>query len=117
MGRRKQERRKAAEQRWPLLSNLMACYFNQDFDILYGSLDGAIAAAARDGSLYHRRAVLKEWRDWNLSEGTADDIRPILDDSFSIDIWFKRPIDARNLMNQIYDRLIEGVRAETRHES
>jgi hypothetical protein len=116
MGRRRQERRKIAEQRWPLLSNLMACHFNQDFDILYGSLDGAIAAAAREGSLDHRRAVLKEWRDWNGSEGMVDDIRPSLDDSFTIDVWFKRPIDARDLMNRIYDGLLEGVRTETRHE-
>jgi len=93
----------------------MACYFNQGFDILYGSFNGAITAAVRDGSLDHRRAVLREWRDWNLSEGGADDIRPSLDDSFSIDIWFKRPIDARNFMNRIYDGLIEGVRAETQH--
>ena len=94
----------------------MGCFFNQDFDILYGSIDGAIAAAARDGSLDHRRAILKEWRDWNVSEGTADDIRPSLDDSFSIDIWFKRPSDALDLMNRLYEGLIEGVRAETRHD-
>ena len=93
----------------------MACYFNQDFDILYGSLEGAIAAASRDGSLDHRRAVIKEWRDWQLVEGAVDDIRPSLDDSFMIDIWFKQPIDARNLMNGLYEGLIEGVRAETRH--
>ena len=93
----------------------MACYFNQDFDILYGSLDGAVAAAARDGSLIHRQAVLKEWRDWNTSEGAVVDIRPSLNDSFSIDVLFKRPIDARMLMNSLYDGLIEGVRAETRH--
>lgn len=115
MGRRTQERRKAAEQRWPLLSSLLACFFNQDFDILYGSLEGAIAAALRDGSVDHRRAVLKEWRDWNASEGTADDIRPSLDASFSIDVWFKEPIDARKFMNLLYDGLIEGVSAETRH--
>lgn len=93
----------------------MACFFNQDYDILFGSIEGAIAAAARDGSLDHRRAVLKEWRDWNMSEGTADDIRPTLDDSFSIDVRFKRASDARDLMNRLYDGLIEGVRADTRH--
>jgi hypothetical protein len=115
MGRRRQERRKLAEQRWPLLSNLMGCYFNQDFDILYGSLDGAITAAARDGSLDHRRAILTEWRDWNISEGAADDIRPGLYDSFSVAVRFAGPLDARNMMNRIYDGLMEEVRAETRH--
>jgi hypothetical protein len=114
MGRKRQERRKLAEQRWPLLSNMMACYFNQDFALLYGSLEGAIAAAVQDGSCDHRRAVLKEWRDWNVAEGAVGDIRPFLEDGFSIDIWFKEPTDARLFMNQVYDGLMAGVRAETR---
>ncbi len=114
MARKTQERRKLAEQRWPLLSNMMACHFNQDFAILYGSLEGAIAAAVQDGSFDHRRALLKEWRDWNVTEGAVDDIRPFLEDGFSTDIWFKEPIDARHLMNRVYDGLMEGVRAETR---
>jgi hypothetical protein len=117
MGRRTQERRKVAEQRWPLLSNLMACHFNEDFTFEHGSLSGAIAAAVRSGSVEHRRAILREWRDWQLSEGMADDIRQSLNDSFSIAVFFKQPIDARNLMNRIYDGLIEGVRAETRHNT
>jgi hypothetical protein len=116
MGRRRQERRKLAEHRWPLLSNLMACHFNQDYNILYGSLEGAIIAALQDGSLDHRRAVLKEWRDWQETEGTVNDIRPFLDDGFSVDIWFAEPADARKLMNRIYDGLMEGVKAETRHK-
>lgn len=94
----------------------MVCYFNQNFDILYGSLEGAVAAATRDGSLDHRRAVLKEWRDWNSSDGAVDDIRPSLYDGFSVHVLFKQPIDARNLMNRVYDGLIEGVRAETRQD-
>ena len=73
MGRRRQERRKVAEERWPRLLNLMASYFNQDSDILYGSLEGAIAAASRDGSLDHRKGVLKEWRDWQFVEGAVVD--------------------------------------------
>jgi hypothetical protein len=102
-----------AEERWPLLANLMACHFNEDFDILYGSLEGALAAAARDGSLAHRQAILKEWRDWNAAEGTAHDIRPFLEDGFAVDLLFETTIDARNFMNRLYDELISGVRAET----
>jgi hypothetical protein len=92
----------------------MACHFNQDFQLLYGSLEGAITAASRDGSLEHRRAILKEWRDWNATEGAADDIRPFLDDAFSVDLLFKSSTDARNLMNLVYDGLLSGVKAETR---
>jgi len=84
MKRGKQQQRDFAEQRWPLLSNLLGCYFNEDFDLLYGSLDGAVAASAKDGSLDHRRAVLKEWRDWNSSVGAVSDLRPELKKAFRL---------------------------------
>ena len=103
-----------AEKRWPLLANLMACYFNQDFGILYGSLEGAIAAASRDGSIGHRRAILKEWRDWNIAKEAEGDIRPFLYEAFCVDLLFRSPADARTLMNLIYDELLSGVKAETR---
>jgi hypothetical protein len=115
MGRVRQERRKFAERQWPLLSNLMTLYFNEDFEHIHGSLTGAMDAALQDGSLEHRRDILKEWRDWNTSEGTVTDIRPSLYDGFSVAIWFDEPIDARNFMNRIYDGLMERVRAETRN--
>jgi hypothetical protein len=114
MSRQRLERRRAAEQRWPLLANLMACHFNEDFDVLYGSLEGALAAAAGDGPLEHRRAILKEWRDWNSTAGAVLDIRPLLKDAFAVAVRFRKPIDARNFMNRVYDELIGGVRAETR---
>ena len=83
-----------AEERWPLLANLMGCHFNQDYDIMYGSLEGELAAAASDGPLEHRRSALKEWRDWNATEGAVDDIRPFLDDGFCVDL-FLRPRSTR----------------------
>src|SRR5687768_14700917 len=111
MSRRRRERRLLAEKHWPLLANLMVCHSNQDYDILHGSLEGAISAATRDGSLEHRRAVLKEWRDWNATEGAVDDIRPFLDDGFSVDLLFKSALEARNFMNHIYDELLASVKA------
>jgi hypothetical protein len=102
-------------ERWPLLADLMVVHFNQDYDIMYGSLDGALAAAADAGPLEHRRAVLKEWRDWNASEGSVDDIRPLLGDGFFVDLFFKTALDARNFMNRVYDELLRGVKAETQN--
>ncbi len=116
MGRARRERRKFAEQQWPLLSNLILGYFNEDFDIIHGSLSGAIDAALNDGSLEHKRALLKEWRDWHTSAGAVNDIRPSLYDGFSIALEFKEPIEARNFMNRIYDGLMERIRAETRRD-
>jgi hypothetical protein len=101
------------EQRWPLIRNLMLCHFNEDYDLLYGSLQGAISRAVREGSVDQRRALLREWRDWNNSVGAADDIRPVLYNSFSVAVFFKQSSDARGFMNGIYDGLLDSVKADT----
>lgn len=113
MSKRRLEQRRLAEERWPLLASLLACHFNQDYKILYGSLDGAFAAAVCNGPLEHRRAVMKEWRDWNATVGAVHDVRSLLDDGFGVDLFIKEAIDARNFMNQIYDGLLAGVKAQT----
>ena len=113
MSRSTRERAKAAAELWPNLSNLVGCFLNEDYDVLYGSLAGALAAAARDGSLAYRQQVLKEWRDWNASEGAAFDPRPFLQDGFGVRVRLDEPTDGRRLMNRLYDELIVQVRAET----
>jgi hypothetical protein len=113
VSRKSLERRRVADERWPQLTNLMACYFNQDFDILYGSLQGAIDAATSEGAFEHRRTLLKEWRDWNVTEGVVDEVRPFLYQGFWIDVVFVSAIDARTFMNQIYDGLLLSVKAGT----
>ena len=113
MSRRRRELGLLAEERWPLLTTMMICYFNEDFDLLYGSLGGAVAAAVADGSTDHRRSLLREWRDWNSSQGAVNDIRPFLDYGFHIAILFESAIEARHFMNRIYDELLVRVKAET----
>lgn len=113
MARRRRDFWKYAQERWPLLHNLMAVHFYQDFNVDYGSLDGAMKAATTGGSIEHRKAVIQEWRDWNASEGAKDDIRPFLHDGFGVAVLLRKPIDGRNFMNRVYDGLISGVRAET----
>lgn len=92
----------------------MACHFNQDFDVIYGSLEGALASATSSGSLEHRRAILEEWKDWNNTEGSVDDVRPFLGDGFLVDLTFETALGARQFMNLIYERLLVGVKAEAR---
>jgi hypothetical protein len=116
MSRKSLERRRLASERWPLLSDLLGLHFNQDYELLWGSLDGAMAAAGRDGPLEHRRALLKEWRDWNASEGAVDDIQPFLQDGFGVDLLFESPLAARKFMNRLHDELLVGVKAESRRD-
>lgn len=111
MSRKSFERAQVSRERWPNLSNLLACHFNEDVDILYGSLQGAFDHAARDGSIEHRQAVLREWRDWQIFEG-AGDVRPSLK-TMSVHFLFQSPDDARAFMAKLYDVLIEQVRHET----
>lgn len=105
MSRATLERRRRAKERWPELATLLGSYFSQDFEIIDGSLTGAIDAAARDGTPERRQVILEEWRNWHMSEGTVDDIRPFLSDGFGIEVYFETPLEARIFMNRIYDGL------------
>lgn len=91
--------------------------FASHFDLDDGSLANAFEAASGDGPLEHRRALLSEWRDWNSTAGAVRDIRPFLEDGFSVGIRFDEPLDARNFMNRVYDSLSERVRAEAGPET
>ena len=113
MSRRRRELALLAEERWPLLTNMMVCYFNEDYDLLHGSLDGAVAAAVTEGSTDYRRSLLREWRDWNSSQGAVNDIRPFLEYGFHVAVLFKTGLEARHFMNRIYDELLVRVKAET----
>ena len=110
MSRKTLERRRIAEERWPLLGNLLASYFSQDFDMINGSLSGAMEKATRDGSVEHRRAVIEEWLNWNSAEGVVDDIRPFLNDGFGVEVFFETALEARTFMNRVYDGLKTGLR-------
>ena len=112
MTTRKEERRAIAEERWPLLSRVLSGYFHQDYAEVHGSVDGALAQAISDASLAHKQTLLKQWWNWNQTEGATDDIRRLLNDGFGIALHFKKPIDARNFMNGIYDGFIRSVRQE-----
>lgn len=103
-----------AEEHWPLLGNLLASYFSQDFQIIDGSLGHAIEIATHDGSIDDRRAVIDEWLNWNSSEGAVDDIRPFLEDGFGVEVFFETELEARKFMNRIYDGLKSGLRVATR---
>lgn len=114
MGRRRYERHGDTQERWPLLFQVIAGHFYQDYDYSFGTVNGAFAAALDDCTFDQKQQFLKEWRDWNVTEGAVDDIRPSVNDGFLVGVLFKEPIDARNFMNQLHDVFIASVRAETR---
>lgn len=109
---RRDDLRQQAEERWPNLVNLLTCNFNEDFGVLYGSLEGAVDNAAREGPTTYRQAVLREWRDWQRIEGAADDVRKPLE-RMGVALHFRKPNDARQFVTELHDRLVEQIRFET----
>ena len=113
MSRKTLERRRSAKELWPNLANLLACYFNEDRQILYGSVEEALSKATSEVPLEMRQSIIREWRGWQAKEAlNNDDLRRFVQDGFGVNLYFKKPIDARHFMNRLHDQLVESVRAE-----
>lgn len=100
------------EERWPTLYQFLASYYHEDRSYFYGSLEDTLEAAISDYPLDARQRVVKEWRDCNATVMTGDDIRSTLQDGFSVNVYFTKPIEGRNFWNTVYDKLIVSIRDE-----
>ena len=112
MSRRRRELKQEAEDRWPNLYQFIGCYLHEDWPEMYGTPTQAISAAVSEFPLELRQQVLREWRNWNATVGAVDDIRSLLDNGLGACVYFETPLEARNFMNSVYDRLIESVRKD-----
>jgi CdiI immunity protein len=113
MSRKTREIRLEAEERWPTLYQFLGAYCHQDWPEEYGSPESAVDAAVSDYTLQMRQKALKEWREWNSTQGSDFDPRAAVNDGFGVCVYFKEPTDARQFMNMVYDKLIVSVRKET----
>ena len=77
-----------------------------------GSMEGALAQAIGDATLDQKQVLLRELSHWNQTEGMADDFRRFLNSGFGVAVHFRKPADARNFMDGIYDGFIRSVRQE-----
>lgn len=113
MSRKTRELRLEAEERWPTLLQFLAGYCHEDWDIFHGTPEGAVDAAITDYPLADRQQVLREWRDWNSTQGVEYDPRDAVNDGLGVNVLFKEPEAARKFMNTVYDKVIVSVRNET----
>ena len=113
MSRKSYEQRRIAEERWPTLYQFLAAYCHEDLRDFHGTPEGAVDAAVADYSLEMRQTVLREWRDWNIAEGSKNDPRLAVNDGLGVNVMFYQPVDARDFMNVVYNKLIVSVRSET----
>ena len=112
MKRRARQLRFEAEERWPTLRHFLG-YCHEDWPEMYGSPEGAIDTAISEYPLEMRQEALREWRDWNATAGDVEDVRDLLNDGFGVNVNFRKPIEGRNFMNSVYEKLIVSVRNET----
>jgi hypothetical protein len=93
---------------------MLGWYFNEDRQLLHGSVEDALAKSAAEMPLEARKSIIREWYDWQAKEGMSnEDLRRFVQDGFGVNLHFEKPIDARNFMNSVHDRLIESIRSET----
>lgn len=114
MGRATRQRRIDAQERWPDLYQFLAGYLHQDWPEESGTPEAAVAIAIADHDLGQRQSVVRQWCDWNASEGSMFDPRAAVNDGLGVELAFAEPIEARAFMNEVYDMLIVSIRKEVK---
>ncbi len=112
---RRHKIRAETEKQWPALYQFLACWLHQDWPVFSGTPEAAIDDAIRETILERRRVVAKEWRAWNKRYASVADPRPIVNDGFGVNVFFKRPYEAHRFMELVYEKLIKSIEDETQH--
>jgi len=113
MSRKSRERWLEAEERWPALQQFMGCYLHQDWPDDHGSPDNAIEAAIDENPLDVRKAVTRDWWNWNATLGAQYDPRAAINEGLGVEVVFESANEARKFMNSVYDKLVVSIRRET----
>lgn len=114
MTRATRRRRLDAEERWPHLYKFLGAYLHQDWPEDSGTPEAAVDLAIAEHSLEERQAVARQWWNWNAIEGSKADPRPAINDGLGIEVWFETPLEARQFMNAVYDKIIVSIRKEVK---
>ncbi|MEO1167434.1 MAG: hypothetical protein AAFW97_01855 [Pseudomonadota bacterium] len=109
----REKRRRLADERWPEMSNLLACHLGQDWPEEYGDRFSAIDGAMKDYPLDYRQLVAKQWRNWIAQLDSESSVKEYLNDYFGINIYFKSEFEAVEFADEIYRRLIDSIKDET----
>ena len=110
---RRYQFRKEADKHWPALTSFLTCYLHQDWDLESATPEAAVDLAISDHHLESRQQVAREWRAWQRRYGTVADVRDIVIDGFGVNVWFKKPHEAGDFMQMVYEKLIASIKAET----
>lgn len=107
-----QRLRKEAEDRWPNLQNVLACYLHQDWDVFDETPHKAVDRAISETPLETLKLVTTEWRDWRARSSRAVSLQRQVNEGLCVNVGFKTSMEAREFMNIVYDKLIFAIRNE-----
>ncbi|MEA3011738.1 MAG: CdiI immunity protein [Sphingomonadales bacterium] len=99
------------ERRYHRLRQFLPCYFHEDRDLLYGSVEDALATAIAEQPVALRQQVRRELAA--LLEEHADDamLRQALNDGLGVNLHFRKPAEARAFAEMVDRDLLASIKA------
>ena len=99
------------ERRYYRLQQFLTCYFHEDRDLLYGSVEDALAKAIAEYPVELRQQVRRELAA--LMEEQPDDamLRRALNDGLGVNLYFRKPAEARAFAEMVARELLESIKA------
>ena len=109
-------RRKEEEaERYPMLAQFFGCYLHQGWPEESGTPEQAVDAAIADYPLEARRQIRREIAAL-LADYQGDDprLRAVLNDGLGVNVYFKKPAEARAFCEGAERKLMQSIRAAFR---
>jgi cobalamin biosynthesis protein CobT len=111
MNARRARLRDEMERRYYRLHQFLTCYFHEDRDLLYGSVEDALATAIAEYPVELRQQVRRQLAA--LMEEQPDDamLRRALNDGLGVNLYFRKPAEARAFAEMVERELLESIKA------
>ena len=110
--RKAQSLEREVRERWPILRQLIVCYFHQDWVHRSQTIENVVGEMTETEALDKRKVAVTEWWDANGEVAWKNDFRTVLIDGFGFEQDFPDAAEARAVWNRIYDAMIAGIRKE-----
>lgn len=109
-------KREEVECLYPTLAQFLGGYLHEDWPIFSGSPENAVDQAIAEYPVEDRQQVCRELA--GLLEGSDDDVRlrDVLNDGLGVNVYFKKPAEARAFAEEIERKLLTSIKAHFRSD-